>query len=63
MAWPAFSDTPTPPHAQVMERAEGLAGTSMRQGFHLANKEVDRSEDLVKSSGYQKAQVFAFVWS
>jgi hypothetical protein len=40
-----------------LERAEGLAGTSMRQGFHLQNKEIDRTDELLKSSGYQKNQV------
>lgn len=42
---------------QVLERAEGLAGTSMRQGFHLQNKEIDRTDELLKSAGYQRNQV------
>lgn len=29
----------------------------MRQGAFLVNKEVDRTDDLMKSAGFQKSQV------
>lgn len=35
----------------------------MRQGAFLVNKEVDRTDDLMKSAGFQKSQVLVLCTS